>query len=302
MNKDFILITGHGVFPASSLIQIVPVTEVDFHVEVLRPDVYNQAEFTFNLLKRVTVNLDVMRISPVKKGETENLTDYGYTRGIEESFSFELSEVISLFSLEDNEEFNKAIKDYHRRAKKVAEYNAALALIESNPDLPDYAASLSAIKHSAPSDSTERKQQKAVTKIQAAIQEAINTIMEGADEDTDETKDSFISIVNSEESQDAVEELANKVLRKFYAKNFGDGFEDDDEEDEFDDITADGTTVDESDDAFFDTADGSDNDSDNALDISSLSEEARIVLEQNAAEAVTNAEAIKSNPDTITNK
>ena len=290
MNKDFILINGHGIFPTSTIVQIVPVNDVSFDLQVL-PPIEPGSAFVFNLIKEVSVNLDIARTNPTKKNEVEVMTDYSYNRVISESYEFTQDELIKMLDLGDDETITGHIKDYNRRLKKMFDYQAALNAIQSNPDLPDYESSLSAIKHNAPSSSTERKQDKTLNKLQSALYEKVLELVEAADEDNESA---LITIINSDESHDAIEDAATKVLAAFYNKNFEEAYASvlEDIEDETEDSSS------------FAESYGLDKDEEtederNARIASQL--EIQREMREQAATALNNAEVIKSSPDTITN-
>jgi hypothetical protein len=230
MPKDFVLITGHGIFPTSSILQVIPVPEVHFDLTVTAPSV-NDTKFIFTVIKSVNINAEVTRANPSKKGGSEILTDYGYNRQFADSFDFAQDEFLTMVGLDEDETVKGYIKDYNRRLKKYIDYQAAVTAIESNPDLPDYATSLAAVKHNAPGSSYDRKQEKTLAKLTSYVLDHIIVIVESAsDDDEDYQGKGLMDVLNSEDRLDAIEHSANEVLKEFYRKNFSPFYDDDMEE------------------------------------------------------------------------
>jgi hypothetical protein len=232
MTKDFVLVTGHGIFQTSTILQVVPVTDVHFDLN-LEPPSDSDSKFIFSVRKSVSINAEVARSNPTKKNEVETLTDYGYNQQFSDEFDFAQDEFLSMVALDEDETVKSHLKDYARRLKKYLDYQAAVTAIENNPDLPDYASSLAAVKSNAPGDSYIRKQEKTQAKLQAYVLDHIMTIVESASDDDDDYQGkALMDVLNSEDRLDAIENAANIVLKDFYRKNFSPYYDDDEDTDE----------------------------------------------------------------------
>lgn len=232
MTKDFVLVTGHGIFQTSTILQVVPVTDVHFDLN-LEPPSDSDSKFIFSVRKSVSINAEVARSNPTKKNEVETLTDYGYNQQFSDEFDFAQDEFLSMVALDEDETVKSHLKDYARRLKKYLDYQAAVTAIENNPDLPDYASSLAAVKSNAPGDSYIRKQEKTQAKLQAYVLDHIMTIVESASDDDDDYQGkALMDVLNSEDRLDAIENAANLVLKDFYRKNFSPYYDDDEDTDE----------------------------------------------------------------------
>lgn len=293
MHKDFVLITGHGIFPAASILQVVPVTDVSFEVALTPPD-GEDGKFVFTVIRNTDINVEVARANPTKKNEVETLTDYGFTKELSDSFEFAQDEFLEMLGLSDDDELKGYLKDYNRRLKKSLDYQKAITAIESNPGVPDYESSLDAVKRNAPGDSYVRKQDKTLSKIQSYVLEAVLGAVENASEDDDYTGKKLIDTINSDDSLNETEDAANNILKKFYNKNFSPFGELEDDIDE---------AADDEPDFYEEGIDNSDDDpTDDAVEQAIARQEEAEKIRHMADEAVDRADAIRSSPHTITNK
>lgn len=227
MSRDFILIQGLGIFPTASILDVRPAIEESFTVQVVNPET-SAGGFTFVLSKITEIGLVIRRSTNTKEKE-ETLNDNSYTELLREDFSLDEAEFMKLLYQDTpDKKIAHNIERFKSRLRKMESFRQRLAILNSNPEAPDYQSNLASVMADQPSKETLDKQQKSIDTIVSRAKERLDEIVEAdnvnaeAVESNDE-EHPVIALFETDEHRDDINERINKVLKSFYSKNMNDG-------------------------------------------------------------------------------